>query len=98
MADTKIGTRKLIDYVGTRAFIGQPYTGATAELKDGLLRNGKQIDIVFWTDTEKGKKFLRVGDTVDVVVKCNVGKEGGGSKIERQFRTFEFIGWTEKRR
>jgi hypothetical protein len=95
MAMAKISTRALIEHVGKDVWIGE-YTGARAELRGGIRRS--DMEIVFWVEKNNAKKFLRVGDEIDVVVNCSVGKEGGGKEKVRQYRTFEFMGWTDRRR
>ncbi len=93
MAVLKISTQRLVQHVGTDVYRGAG-TAFRRPLQGGLLRNGKSFDIVFWTDMKgEPRSFLRVGDEIDLKVRHCVGKPGGGRKIVRQYKTFEFIGW-----
>jgi hypothetical protein len=98
MAVLKISTQRLVDHVGEQVYRG-PGTAFSRPLQGGLQRNGKGVDIVFWTDMKgEPREFLRVGDEIDLKVRHCVGAPGGGRKIVKQFKTFEFIGWKSKLR
>ena len=98
MTVLKISTQKLVDHVGEQVYRG-PGTALSRPLQGGLVRNGKSVDIIFWTDMiGEPMQFLRVGDEIDLRVRHCVGKPGGGRRIVKQFKTFEFIGWKSKLR